>query len=296
MSLGTTRKAVLVCVLALAFTVIGAIPAFAGGYVDWSDVATLPGNPTSPHGGYNTATVKCQVCHAVHSASMVGEILLPADVGSACTYCHVNSASGYTQVYDSDEDNYTGTNWPNAHNFVSGDPYAVVKCTICHQVHAATTVMTDNPLLTQKLLKDLAFYDFDAGEPQLGDDKETALTKWCAGCHFYSASGPSWTGDSYYAEDYNLASHIMGPGGGNYSNPQAGYSGVVAWEDSTYCMSCHSSGYGTPAWPHFTPGQRFLESAPSADVTPTAASDYRQDGVCLRCHRDGSGDGVGLTY
>lgn len=291
--------------LALAFILMSVAPAVASEYVDWDDVSGLPGNGTSPHGGYATGTIKCAVCHNVHGGASSGALLLPDAAASACNYCHVGGAGGYTQVYDGDPANYSGTNLDNAHN--SFEVLGVeqgVTCDRCHQVHAADEAMTSNAELTQRLLKgDKTYTDFPtpnyhpvAQEPLATDDYDTALTKWCAGCHFTLASGP--VAGSYYAEGYNLESHVMTGAAAVYDNPEATYNGQVAWKDSLYCMSCHASEYGvTPgAWPHFTDGSRFLVSAASSTDATAATADSSEDGVCIRCHIQGAGPGVGVSY
>jgi len=292
------RKALAVVALSMLVAVAFATPAFASGWLDWSVVSTMPANTgsTSPHGGYTTSTVKCAVCHAVHNADALGsEILLPSPASEACNYCHVGGAGGYTQVYRGVEANYRGTDYDNAHNSfdISGVEQGVT-CSRCHQVHAAASQMTDNPFLTQRLLKDFTVYDWTAGAPTAGDTKDDAMTKWCAGCHF-SLTPP--LGGEHYANDYNFGSHIQGVAGASYANPNATYTGRVAWKDSTQCMSCHASQYGeTGEWPHMTDGDYFLVEASSSVAATAPASAIHADGVCLRCHRDGSGNGVGLGY
>lgn len=291
------RTTALVALLALTFVLLAAAPAFASGWYDWSEVATWPGNvgSTSPHGGYTTATVKCAVCHAVHNADVLGsELLLPSDVAGACIYCHVGGGGGYTSVYGGVEANYRGTDTDNAHNsFDIAGVEQGVTCNRCHQVHAAANQMTANAALTQRLLKKFTVYDVP-GAPLVGDDKETALTKWCAGCHF-SLLPP--LGGEHWADQYNYGSHIMGAANAAYGNSSATYTGRVAWKDSTQCTSCHASDYGVAGqWPHMTPGEYFLVEATSSVDATMPASSYSADGVCLRCHRNGSGDGVGLGY
>ncbi len=278
-------------------------PAWAGfgntpGWYDWSVVSTLPGNvgQTSPHGGYSTATAKCRVCHSVHAASSVlgSELLLPTSVRDACTYCHLNAGIGYTQVYGSNPASYSAGNLPNAHNtWVDGLGVTQgVTCTMCHQVHGAANLMTANTHLTQSILRSFAEYDPTAGAPLAADSREMALTRWCAGCHFSLPPG-----SSFYATAYDMGTHIMSVANTNYANPAASFTGRVAWRDSTYCMSCHASDYGVSGgWPHLTAGVRFLVSATSSVGTTMPASVPIQDGICLRCHRDGTGAGIGLTY
>ena len=293
--------------LAILMLLLAAAPAFAesgnSGYLDWSVVSTMPGNAgsTSPHGAYTTTTIKCGVCHAVHNASVTGEILLPAPVADACTYCHLNTASGYIQVYGGEPDNYSGTDFQNAHNVYDVGGFTQgVTCVQCHSVHAAANKMTSNAALTQKLLiGDKTYtpfptpnYDPLAQEPLSTDDTSTALTKWCAGCHFTLG-----VGYGYYETSYDSYTHIMTTATASYSNPSASYTGRVAWQNSTYCSSCHANEYGVAGrWPHYTNGMRFLESGANASAASTGAVLTSEDGVCLRCHRDTAADGIGNEY
>ena len=306
------RAAALIIMLAIPIVLLSATPAFAAydsiRYPDWSVVSTLPGNigETSPHGSYATTTVKCAVCHAVHNAASTSaygspELLLQSPVADACTYCHMNTASGYTQVYDGDYTKYSGTDYEEAHNdYDVGSVPQGVTCVVCHQVHAADNQMTSNAFLTQKLLVgDKTYtpfpqpnYDPVAQEPLSTDDKPTALTKWCAGCHFTLG-----VDHGYYNTSYDGDTHIMTTATASYANPAGNYTGQVAWQNSTYCMSCHSNQYGVSGrWPHYTNGVRFLDTADHASATATGAAVAKEDGVCLRCHRGDASSGIGIDY
>lgn len=295
---------VMICLaLVFATAALAESPPPYGSYVSWSDVAGLPGQGSSPHGGYASTTVKCGVCHAVHGAAVTAssgldpELLLQDAVSEACNYCHVGGAGGYTQVYGGDPANYSGADLPNAHNvYLDGATVVGVTCGKCHQVHGADGQMTANAYLTTKILRgDKTYnefapnYDPVAQAPLSTDDSSTALTKWCAGCHFTRGAYP------YYADGYLQQSHIMTTATAAYGNSAGGYSGKVAWKSSTYCFSCHSSGFGTAAWPHYTSGEGFLESASGATATATGALRANEDGVCLRCHRSGT-EGAGFNY
>jgi hypothetical protein len=212
----------------------------------------------------------------------------------------MSSFTGYTQVYGGNPDNYYGTDFQNAHNFYSvGGFDQGVQCVTCHSVHAAENLMTLNPYLTQRLLIGKKSdplpginYDPIAGVPAASDTSETALTKWCAGCHWIQ---PQPYG--YYDDNQNGYTHVMTTATASYNNPAASYSGRVAWDDSFYCSSCHASEFGDPGrWPHYTNGMRFLESGGGASLASTGAVLPEEDGVCLRCHRDTASTGIGYDY
>jgi hypothetical protein len=308
-----SRKTWVVFALAALVALAMALPAFASvggsGYMTWDSMGGA--NGTSPHGGYTTTTNKCAVCHSVHNAFAMGQVLLRSDVVDACEYCHVGGDGGYTQVYSGDINNYSGTDYKNAHNsYTVGASNPGVTCTKCHQVHGADNAMTSNPYLTSKILvggksTETAKYDPFAYPPLSTDSSDTALTKWCTACHDTSLgvgynyyNGADWS--SGMADESGVpnigSTHVMTDDIATYTFPD-GTTGQVAWAGSSQCSSCHSSGYGTSAWPHFTPGQRFLVTAASnASATPAPATDSSEDGVCLRCHRDGAGAGVGISW
>ncbi len=291
--------------VAFALVLAGTIPAFAAWgdstYAIWRDIsAAMPGQ--SPHGDYDTSTRKCGVCHSVHAAKPTGQVLLQSSIADACSYCHVVAGVSDIVVYDGLEANYKGTDWENAHN--TGYPGSTNGgCVDCHQVHAASTRMTNNLDLTDKILwgeKESYFFDpkYDpvAGAPLATDTKATALSKWCTKCHVGGLTGYGFYATEYPADPLEgLYTHVM-------KDPEVYTRGSiapteVAYVSSQQCSSCHTSGYGTSKWPHYTQGARFLVQAgdKSAAQTPVSPGMTSYDGVCLRCHRDGA-RGVGLTW
>lgn len=267
----------------LVFGLAGMAAATEGdsSYTTWS-------GPGSPHGGYDVGTKKCSVCHAVHRAGAAGdgvgsEVLLRSTVADACSYCHITPGVSTKIVYGGQTANYSGADFNNAHN-AFGAPS--VQCITCHQVHAAQDLMTDNASLTASILTTAeAGYDEDSdpanvGQPLASDSFDVALTKWCTRCHLYV---PGFFTDS----------HVLTTASASF-----------AFANSNYCHSCHASntlgGVVTTgsAFPHYTDGARFLiSSITSAGAgVGTKTVDPQYDGVCLRCHRSGTGSGIGLTF
>lgn len=67
---------------------------------------------TNPHGGYDSTTNKCKVCHAVHRAEGAYFLLRADTQDDACSYCHIGgSAHSRKVVYDLAGTIYT----PNGH-------------------------------------------------------------------------------------------------------------------------------------------------------------------------------------
>jgi hypothetical protein len=80
-----------------------------GGYAAF-DSGTL--YTTNPHGGYDSTTNKCKVCHAVHRAEGAYFLLRSDTQDDACSYCHIGgSAHSRKIVYDLAGTIYT----PNGH-------------------------------------------------------------------------------------------------------------------------------------------------------------------------------------
>ncbi|HSK47509.1 MAG TPA: hypothetical protein VLA05_05825, partial [Coriobacteriia bacterium] len=73
---------------------------YEGGYAAFDDTE-FAGDYDSPHGGYDTATNKCKVCHAVHRAEGAYYLLRADSQDDACDYCPIGgSAHSYKVVYD----------------------------------------------------------------------------------------------------------------------------------------------------------------------------------------------------
>lgn len=82
-------------------------------YVSWSrakGVMTTVGLPSTAfvtaHGGYQTTTVKCQVCHSAHKAAPTGVKLLGSN--GACNACHLG-ANAVTDLKVSEGNRHGGT-------------------------------------------------------------------------------------------------------------------------------------------------------------------------------------------
>lgn len=66
-----------------------------------------------PHGGYDTASNKCKVCHAVHRAEGAYFLLRADSQDDACDYCHVGGSAHSTKVVYTA--NPAGTSTTNGH-------------------------------------------------------------------------------------------------------------------------------------------------------------------------------------
>jgi hypothetical protein len=90
--------------------------AYAGGYSSAETGAAQDASVAAyddPHGGYDSSTNKCDVCHAVHRAAGSYELLRADSQADSCVYCHVGgSAHARLQVYDL---NPNGVDTANGH-------------------------------------------------------------------------------------------------------------------------------------------------------------------------------------
>lgn len=165
----------------------------------------------------------------------------------------------------------------------------------------------------------------------LAADGDVQVTAFCTRCHktFSTASETTVTASGYF-EEYDggvtfgvrsYKNHPLKAADAVFSAAGANYAGTVAWANAETCRSCHAAGstrrstsYGGPgglvAWsfPHHTPGNsNFLVSGTSildanigidntAVTKPVGSNTVNvaaADGVCLRCHDNGAGAGVG---
>ncbi len=357
------KRTIIVLALAAAMVLAFASAAFAisPAYQDWNP--TAGSNATSaqtPHKDYQTTTVKCAVCHSVHAAGWyktadntttgsqtagikkagsASELLLRSSVADACTYCHIDTNIGVTQIYV----NADGTG--NYYNYNSASPGAVVNdyghnggptghasCATCHAVHGANTF---DGAVSEKILKkgnfeaallaDLADGTYAPGAAPIADvftssDRGAQVTTFCTQCHanYSHASEQIITSTGYFNDPANggiiggtkfYSSHPMKVASTSFDAQGASTTAKgkqVAFSDSWYCRSCHSAGLVdagpgpvVSSFPHYTPNHaEFLDKASDSASAKqdVLAGEQDQDGVCLQCHRNGSGAGVGQSF
>jgi Zn-finger protein len=339
--------------VAVSLAIALALASSAGAtYITWSSTGANAGTG-GPHQNYQLATQKCSVCHSVHYAAVPGmseggwsvpatatdtEMLLRSSVADACTYCHIDTNLGGLQIYGGIPSRYQ-TDDVYGHNGSSA-----ARCADCHAVHGADTF---GGAIARKILKRggtpantsgnvqveaAATYAALNGGDLFGGSADVAAQSaaFCTECHkvfssaseqTITASGFTWSGSGGMQTFTNKSykNHPLKGADANLSAQGATYSGRAAWDNASYCRSCHAAGLIHQAgvytgliissYPHYTPDRaRFLTAGwGAADVNATAigagnvVNDPSADGVCLRCHRNGSnaGDstgGVGVTF
>jgi len=292
-------------------------------YAAWTTGGGNAGSLPTPHKDFRLTTVKCAVCHAIHKAELGGELLLRDTVSNACSYCHIETATGLTQLYGGQTTYYTIPN-QFAHNT------GVSNCSDCHSTHGANTVTnTVSAALSSKILRNEVGPTYRAyqatilaaGYSATSSPRFDAETVWCTKCHRYFVN--AYETPVTYMDDLTSDTeaqgkmHVMRPGGAAYTNPAAAaevQGQVIAAVGSTTCRSCHDAGQvdlgaTTTAWsfPHYTANAaRFMMAATSSIAASVpAGAGYSGingtfggpvDGVCLKCHSNGSTIGVGSSY
>jgi hypothetical protein len=320
-------------VLLVSFVLLLAVSSVAyaaatSSYASWTTGGGNTGSQGTPHKDYKLGTVKCAVCHAVHKAPSAGgtaQLLLRTSVGNSCTYCHIDNNLSIGHVYNGDSTAYTPSNNAFAHNGVGVLGQTVTsKCVDCHAVHGANTM--DATSISDKILRTSATtasgtltFQTEASSALLATNERNAqVTVFCTICHPYyqpSHNGTINVGLNHASGDVQngpFQSHIMTTATAAFNAGGATYNNRVAWVDSSFCRSCHDAGsvnvVGTPgdilnSFPHYTPDYtRFLISRETSSggafnttYTVTYPNTQQNDGVCLKCHVEGS-EGVGKTY
>jgi hypothetical protein len=235
-------------------------------------------NTGSPHGGFTTSSIKCAVCHSVHTAAPggsatapVADNLLRMNAVDACAYCHVEAANTVgNPVYGGRVDGLDG----DVGHALGSNP----TCSECHgSVHGAgcetipplngklLTLATDNGGSVVDRIESIdtlaaaqgftgpvtGFYAADyesavefAAHPEMEDQ---AVGIFCQGCH-----------DGSYAVTVKNASAstldaAMTAGQFSGHRVMASASGSTnAYAPVAGCTSCHDAqdGFGGQAFPH----------------------------------------------
>ncbi len=292
--------------LVLVFAMAGvAYAALGSTYATWSAGGPNAGSTASPHKDYRLTTVKCAVCHAVHAANVNGQIMLNDTVANACVYCHIQTTVGGTQIYGGVPTEFT-VDTANAHN---------TACSSCHATHGVGTISPAAfPDLTARILKTNPFglsaqanapWDYNSAS------RDGVVSAFCTHCHpYFSGSYEATHLALLYVGTYK--GHIMTSTVGIYGNPNRSlFNTQVAYATDYYCRSCHDAGRidqgtggpWTDNFPHYTVGLRFMNAATSVAGLATGPAGTAavvspvQDGVCLKCHRNGSGTlGIGISF
>ena len=93
-----------------------------------------------PHGGYDSSTNKCKVCHAVHRAEGAYFLLRSDTQADACSYCHIGgNRRARTEVYYSDPE--LGIFAGNGHTI--GASSEIPDSSVAQELHTVTLTTAD---------------------------------------------------------------------------------------------------------------------------------------------------------
>lgn len=182
----------------------GASYSIGGGAVNQADFVGK-----GPHGGYDTSTNKCKVCHAVHRAEGTYYLLRANSSDDACTYCHIGgSAHSDRVVYTG---NAAGIDTPNGHTMGASSriPDSSVRSYTTTVAINTTVVKVRNYESEMKQLNRVMYYGrspighpaYSSGALTFGEVGPTPLS--CSNCHqVHNAKAQIWQPPAY-VDGYN---------------------------------------------------------------------------------------------
>ena len=112
-------------------------PSAVNGWVDQSDYVGR-----GPHGGYDTTTNKCKVCHATHRAQGTYYLLRASDQNDACSYCHVDGPAFSSRIVYTNDD--AGMYAQNGHTIGSG--VEIPGSTVAMEITQIIVGPSDSPI------------------------------------------------------------------------------------------------------------------------------------------------------
>lgn len=221
---------------------------------------------TGPHGNYTTTSRGCNACHAVHSASAEGILLMPeATLTETCELCH--DGTGGAGVYGAIE--ARGLSVQSAHRTETatvvpggdvstggtstvafGGANNTLNCGDCHSAHAFDLVepfTTERSRITSDKAGELSSQLLKRRPTGATTDTPVYGADWCGGCHKGRVSGlhgvfnhPVESSSTAGAFDYEHVQVVTGV------NSTATTTGTLGKSNFGYVMPYpRSSGQGT---------------------------------------------------
>lgn len=298
---------------------------------DGSVLGTVGVNATNPgvHANYQTTTAKCGICHSVHRANAAGVKLLNTATAT-CAGCHKAGSSTITNVlvswqtggpHSSGQDascNSRGCHLNNPHG-AGGSQYKIFAAKL---IKSAVDVAVA-PALVDPIASGITVADLNADATSVWDAKVRSAvvvgyTCNTAGCHVQTMLTVLKKG---YSEDrlktYGSVTDTSSVAKTGHMTVAAANEASGSYAAVTSCTSCHdqtdsasrsgftfphsetafgtsnvtASGEATRAYLWMT----VADSVTGAKTGMLATNNKAFDGACLKCHRDGAGNGIGLT-
>lgn len=298
-------------------------------------LGSLGANPTNPgvHGNYLANTAKCGICHSVHRAKAGGVKLLNTATAT-CAGCHKAGASTVTKVLVSWEKggphssgtdascNTRGCHVNNPHG-AGGSQYKVFAAKlVTAAVDAAVADAVANPTASGISADDLNAVATSTWSAKTRSAVVVGYTCNSQGCHGQSLftvlnKGYSEDRNAIYIQNADESTFPEIAKTGHMTVALANTAGA-SYAPVESCTSCHDGTDGATrsgfTFPHSqTAFGASNVTAPSGENTRAylwmtfadSLTGTRQgmtttdmkafDGACLKCHRDGLGNGIGLT-
>lgn len=298
-------------------------------------LGSLGANPTNPgvHGNYLANTAKCGICHSVHRANAAGVKLLNTATAT-CAGCHKAGSSTVTKVlvsWQSGGPHSSGTDGSCTNRSChANNPHGANSSQ--YKIFASKLITATVDVTIQDALADSAASGISADDLNASvnstwtqstrDAVITGYTCNSAGCHEQSMFTVLHKG---YSEK-RVGKYVEG--GTNVEDTfktghmtVAASNGTNAFAPVGSCVSCHDQTDGATrtgfTFPHsqtafgasnvtttvvdVTSNSRaylWMTIADSLTGTRTGmfTTDMKAyDGACLKCHRDGLGNGIGET-
>jgi hypothetical protein len=296
---------------------------------DWAVAQDPTNNTGSPHGGYTATTNKCAVCHSVHQAVAGGSVLTAygpyATYAQGCVACHGDGTT-FTDVkmtanadgYISPHGTCTRCHTLNPHG-AGGSIYPVLSAKLLNTVGDAA-ITTDLDASNNGLVADM----FDGSATLSTEGLILGTGYLCGGCHNQSFAVNTPSADPASGSGHMTGHRVLASATSSWDAATYGASTTqttVAWNSAFGCDSCHNAAMsdGSSAFPHgyvdasgavspkTVAGSSYIWLTTASDSTladaailattePDQPILLTEDGLCLKCHRNGAGSGVGLSY
>ncbi|MBI4733294.1 MAG: cytochrome c3 family protein [Rubrobacteridae bacterium] len=273
---------------------------------------------TNPHGGYDSSTNKCKICHAVHRAEGAYYLLRADTQDDACNYCHIGgSAFSDTTVYTL---NPAGTATPNGHTIGAGTgsngymrigPLAL-RCMSCHQQHGAKNMVwrpndiTSGTQLANgyKLLRSSPSASIQGSATETVEGVEytvnydEGMQNYTAYEQYDPASGKFLVSSNNIVKvpEANMSAANTGPGHTIYTaftgitdpakqrGPDNDPQTVNQYALSPWCADCHNLDIGY--WKGLTNEELGFKSHSDRTHPVPYQGAWRGPGQCYSCHRN----------
>jgi len=260
-----------------------ASPKYEGGYECFTCHRDTGLVVVNPHGGYDTSTNKCKVCHAVHRAEGTYYLLRASSQDDACDFCHIgHTAHSDLVVYTGND---AGKYTPNGHTM--GASSRIPDSTTYMETVTVTLQGTPVKVRTYDETKKQLYRTQWWGRSPLGHPTIGSMS-----APTYGKTGPTRLNCSSCHQVHNATSQIWRPAEylDGYNNPAA------TRDDTGYKLLRRFPGATTLTGPGELTGTTAIAKVPEstliADVNYSTNASMETTYVDI----DAAGNGDGLTW